>query len=88
MRIEDPFSGSLEDGPEPSPHPIPHDGVSQSLRGDEAEAKRFRQIFVGEIPQNEKSSLNRLTQSAHPLEIGPAGDPPGARELHDPETGG
>lgn len=87
VRIDDPLSGSLEDGPQPSPHPIPDDGVSQSLRGDDPEAERFRQIFVGEIPQNKKSPLNRLTQSADPLEIGPAGDPPGAREFHDPETG-
>jgi hypothetical protein len=87
VRVEDAFTSSLDDCPQPPTHPVTNDSVSQSLCGDEAKAKGFRQIFVRHISQNKELTPDRLTRSTDPLEIRPPGNPPGAGEFHDPETG-
>ena len=87
MRIQDPLAGALDNTSQASPDPIAHDRIAQPLRGDETEAERFPQRLVREITQNQEAALNGLAPGTDALKIAPIGDPPGARELHDPVIG-
>jgi hypothetical protein len=87
VRLGYSIPGTLEDGAEAATHSIPNHRWSQSLGGDQSETEWFGQIFICEVSEHQKSSLERLSLSADTLEIGSVCDPPAARQFHFPVTG-
>ena len=58
--VRDFFSGPVNDSPHEASESISSHGISEFTRGDKAQLKRFWQIFVSEIAQDEVLPSNGL----------------------------
>ena len=83
----DAIPGAMEDAAEASPHPVPYNRSSETFRGDQSEAEWFGQIFISEVSEHQKSSLNGFPLRTDTLIIGPVCDPPATRQFHFPVAG-
>ncbi len=76
--ISDPL-GNPAESPADS---VANNRVADSLRGDQAQLEWLLQILVFEKTEHQELASKRATFPANSLEIRPAGDAPGAGQLH------